>query len=155
MHGTYIFVLGQWKICIQLEICLRTELSLYSIVLGLIYSLQLAKTTVRLSHTLYTFLGRHQTPHRSVSLSTFSMMRRLREGNPEYFSLSLSVYDIAVVVSTSSATVFIVDDESDGGMWWTWSIDCLVQVELSTLHMPSLCEESNLLKLAGYMARPW
>ena len=30
---------------------------------------------------------------------------------PEYFSLSLSVYDIAIVVSTSSATVFIMDDE--------------------------------------------
>ena len=30
---------------------------------------------------------------------------------PESFSLSLSVYDIAVVVSTSSATVFIMDDE--------------------------------------------
>ena len=30
---------------------------------------------------------------------------------PESFSLSLSVQDIAVVVNTSSATVFIVDDE--------------------------------------------
>ena len=30
---------------------------------------------------------------------------------PESFSLSLSVYDIAVVVNTSSATVFIMDDE--------------------------------------------
>ena len=35
---------------------------------------------------------------------------------PETFSLSLSVNDIAVVVSTSSATVFIMDDETDGGM---------------------------------------
>ena len=59
-----------------------------------------------------------EAPDTSSQCITINILddEEVEGGKPEYFSLSLSVYDIAVVVSTSSATVFIVDDESDGGM---------------------------------------
>ena len=39
------------------------------------------------------------------------------DGQPESFTLSLSVYDVAVMVSPGFAKVYILDDE-ERGMWW-------------------------------------
>ena len=58
-----------------------------------------------------------EAPHTSLQCITIKILddEEFEGEKPESFSLSLSVYNIAVVVNTSSATVFIVDDESDGG----------------------------------------
>ena len=59
-----------------------------------------------------------EAPHTSLQCITINILddEEFEGEKPESISLSLSVNDIAVVVSTSSATVFIVDDETDGGM---------------------------------------
>ena len=59
-----------------------------------------------------------EEPHTSLQCITINILddEEFEGEKPESFSLSLSVNDIAVVVSMSSATVFIVDDETDGGM---------------------------------------
>jgi len=59
-----------------------------------------------------------EVPHISLQCITITVLddEEFEGEKPESFSLSLSVNDIAVVVHTSSATVFIMDDETDGGM---------------------------------------
>ena len=71
---------------------------------------------MRSAHALYISLGKHHA-HTSLQCITIKILddEEFEGEKPESFSLSLSVYNIAVVVNTSSATVFIVDDESDGG----------------------------------------
>ena len=58
-----------------------------------------------------------EAPHTSQQCININILddEEFEGEKPESFSLSLSVNDIAVVVRTSSATVFIVDDETDGG----------------------------------------
>ena len=68
---------------------------------------------------------------------------------PESFSLSLSVYDIAVVVNTSSATVFIMDDE-DGT--WEFTVFCCFLVALFPGPYPS---SRRLLQVTETWARAW
>ena len=59
-----------------------------------------------------------EAPHMSLQCIAINILddEEFEGEKPESISFSLSVNDIAVVVRTSSATVFIMDDETDGGM---------------------------------------
>ena len=59
-----------------------------------------------------------EAPHTSLQCITINILddEEFEGEKPESIFLSLSVNDIAVVVRTSSATVFIVDDDTDGGI---------------------------------------
>ena len=112
MYGTYIFVLARpiKKICIQLE----KTLVQHSVRTNLFPAA--AKDYRAIVPRIVHFPG--EAPDTSRQCITIDILddEEFEGEKPESLSLSLSVQDIAVVVSTSSATVFIVDDETDGGM---------------------------------------
>ena len=114
--GTYFTCtlrLGQSKICSQLENDLITE-PLHGVRTDLF--LAAGKDYRAIIPRIVHFPG--EAPHTSLQCITVNILddEEFEGEKPESFSLSLSVNDIAVVVSTSSATVFIVDDETDGGI---------------------------------------
>ena len=94
---------------------LITNILIDNIVVLYLYVL-LHKHILALAHTICSYMS-SQIVYRTKTLGDNILDDEEFEGEiPESFSLNLSVQDIAVVVSTSSATVFITDDESDEGM---------------------------------------